>query len=81
MYNPNLGGGAILDVGCYPVSFSILLANLKQTNVPDPEILNVSGSICKTGVDEIAYASLSFEKKLLLKSELQLIFKWKIKHQ
>ena len=67
LYNPDLGGGAILDVGCYPVSFSILLANLKQTNASDPEILNVSGSICKTGVDEIAYASLVFEKKIIAK--------------
>ena len=67
LYNPDLGGGAILDVGCYPVSLSILLANLKQTNAPDPEILNVSGSICKTGVDEIAYASLIFEKKIIAK--------------
>ena len=67
LHNPNLGGGAILDVGCYPVSFSILLANLKKTNVPEPEILNVSGSICKTNVDEIAYASLVFEKKIIAK--------------
>ena len=67
LYNPNLGGGAILDIGCYPVSFSILLANLKKTNAPDPEILNVSGSICKTNVDEIAYASLVFEKKIIAK--------------
>ena len=67
LYNPDLGGGAILDVGCYPVSFSILLANLKKTNVPEPEILNVSGSIYKTNVDEIAYASLVFEKKIIAK--------------
>ena len=34
---------------------------------PEPEILNVSGSICKTNVDEIAYASLVFEKKIIAK--------------
>ena len=28
LYNKELGGGAILDVGCYPVSFSILIASL-----------------------------------------------------
>ena len=67
LYNPNLGGGAILDVGCYPVSFSTLLANLDQTNVSEPELLDVSGSICKTGVDDIAYASLVFEKKITAK--------------
>ena len=26
LYNKGLGGGAILDLGCYPVSFSILIA-------------------------------------------------------
>ena len=45
-------------------------ANLKKTNAPDPEILNVSGSICKTNVDEIAYASLVFEKKIIEIREL-----------
>jgi len=64
LYNPNLGGGAILDVGCYPVSFSTLLANLDQTNLSEPELLDVAGSICKTSVDDIAYASLVFEKKI-----------------
>ena len=67
LYNPNLGGGAILDVGCYPVSFSNLLGNLNQTNISDPEILNVNGSICETGVDDIAYASLLFNKKITAK--------------
>ena len=77
LYNPNLGGGAILDVGCYPVSFSVLIANLKQANVPDPEILNVYGSICKTGVDEIAYASLVFEKKITAKIGAAIRFQMK----
>ena len=27
LYNKELGGGAILDVGCYPVSFSIFIAS------------------------------------------------------
>ena len=30
LFNPEFGGGAILDVGCYPVSFSTLLANIKE---------------------------------------------------
>ena len=28
LYNKELGGGAILDLGCYPVSFSILIASI-----------------------------------------------------
>ena len=30
LFDPKLGGGAILDVGCYPVSFSSLIANIKK---------------------------------------------------
>ena len=67
LYNLELGGGAILDVGCYPVSFSTLLGNLEQKNFSEPELIDVSGSICKTGVDDIAYASLLFNKKITAK--------------
>jgi len=67
LYDPNLGGGAILDVGCYPISFSTLLANLDKKNLAEPEVLDVSGSICKTSVDDIAYASLLFENKIIAK--------------
>ena len=67
LYNPDLGGGAILDVGCYPVSFSSLIANLDQSNLDNPEIVDVSGSICETGVDEIAYSTLIFKKKFTAK--------------
>ena len=28
LFNKNLGGGCILDLGCYPVSFSVLVASL-----------------------------------------------------
>ena len=30
LYNKNLGGGAILDLGCYPVSLSTLIAPLSS---------------------------------------------------
>ena len=58
---------SILDVGCYPVSFSSLIANLDQSNLDNPEIVDVSGSICETGVDEIAYSTLIFKKKFTAK--------------
>ena len=79
LFNPDLGGGAILDVGCYPVSFSILLANLKKTGTAEPKILNVSGSICKTNVDDIAYASLVFENKII--SKIGAAIRLKMKNQ
>ena len=67
LFDPSLGGGAILDVGCYPVSFVNLIANLKYINIDVPEIIDVSGSISETGVDEIAYATLIFKKKIAAK--------------
>jgi len=66
LFNLELGGGAILDVGCYPLSFSNLIANLyNEKNEEDsPAITDVSGSICETGVDDIAYATLSYKNKI-----------------
>ena len=67
LFNPKLGGGAILDVGCYPVSFSSLIANIKEKDkLAEPEFLDVSGSLCSTGVEECAYATLEFNNKLNL---------------
>ena len=68
LFNPKLGGGAILDVGCYPVSFSSLIANIKEKDkLAEPEFLDVSGSLCSTGVEECAYATLEFNNKMTAK--------------
>ena len=50
LFNKKTGGGAILDVGCYPVSF----ANLFNENGKKLEIKSVKGSLSKTGVDDYA---------------------------
>ena len=65
LFNLKLGGGAILDIGCYPVSFSNLIANInnKQKNLI-PKIASVSGNVFKTGVDNEAYAILEYENKI-----------------
>ncbi|MDB9760712.1 Gfo/Idh/MocA family oxidoreductase [Pelagibacteraceae bacterium] len=61
LFDLKLGGGAILDIGCYPVSISNLIANINNTkNEIAPEIEDVSGSFHKSGVDEIAYATLNY---------------------
>ena len=68
IFNQRLGGGAILDVGCYPVSFSTLIANLVEENIlSKPEIFDVSGSFCNTGVDEYAHATLKFKNGIIAK--------------
>jgi predicted dehydrogenase/aryl-alcohol dehydrogenase-like predicted oxidoreductase len=61
LFAPELAGGGILDVGCYPVSVSRLIAGaaLGQT-FADPEELTGTGHLGETGVDEWAVATLRF---------------------
>ena len=59
--DPKLGGGAINDIGCYPISFSNKLANLYNKN--KVRELICFGEIGKTGVDEHAEARVIYENK------------------
>jgi len=62
LYNKELGGGAILDLGCYPVSFSILVASLiSKFDFNKIKILNKKKEIGITGVDMDSFAELDFE--------------------
>lgn len=65
LFNKNLGGGCILDVGCYTTSFCLMIAKIlfgkSSSNI---ELENITGSIGVTGVDESAEADLIFDKKL-----------------
>jgi predicted dehydrogenase len=47
LFDPALGGGALLDVGIYPVSFSFMVFGA-------PQELQSSATMGETGVDEIA---------------------------
>ena len=68
MFDKKLGGGAILDVGCYPVSYSNLLAKLKdKKNFEIPKLIEVKGSLCETGVDEFSYATLKYKNGIMSK--------------
>ena len=65
--NKRLGGGGILDVGCYPVSLSRLLAGAASGKA-FAEPLEVRGQARlnpQTGVDEYATALLSFPGGIL----------------
>lgn len=44
IYDPALGGGALLDVGIYPIAFSAMVS-------PAKELLHASGRMTQTGVD------------------------------
>ena len=62
LFNKKLGGGAILDLGCYPVSFSTLIASLvSKINYDKVKIINKKKEIGSTGVDVDAYMELVFE--------------------
>lgn len=61
LYNRALGGGGILDVGCYPVSMSRLVAGV-ATGKPfaNPTQVKAFGHIGEAGSDEWAAAVMQF---------------------
>jgi predicted dehydrogenase len=61
LFDLSLGGGAILDVGGYPVSFARLLAGVVEgTPFAEPMRLQATGASGPTGADELASALLTF---------------------
>ena len=65
LFNKKFGGGAILDLGCYPVSMSNLIANLDNQKESVPEIFDVNGKIFETGVDTEAEAKLRYKNDIV----------------
>lgn len=66
LFNKALGGGCILDVGCYPISFSRMVAGLAQgKDFAEPEKLCGCRHMAPTGVDQHAVASMQFSGGLL----------------
>ena len=61
-FDKGLGGGCILDLGCYPSSFSLLIGSLKnKSNMNSFKIKNVLIEKGETGVDIDSAAELSFQ--------------------
>ncbi|RYI05951.1 MAG: Gfo/Idh/MocA family oxidoreductase, partial [Acetobacteraceae bacterium] len=61
LYDPALGGGAILDVGCYPVSLARLIAGAAAGQAfANPITVKGTGTVAPTGVDALAYGLLGF---------------------
>jgi predicted dehydrogenase len=61
LFDRALGGGGILDVGGYPVSFARLVAGcVEGAPFAEPARLYGSAVVGPTGVDELATAQLSF---------------------
>ena len=59
--DPQLGGGAILDIGCYPLTMCKLIAgHLQGQQFADPKSLEASGQLDETGVDLQSHAHIIF---------------------
>jgi len=69
IFNKSLGGGAILDIGCYPFSF----LNLICKNNENIEFKSVKGSFAITGVDDSAEANLIIGNNI--RSNIKVSFK------
>ena len=63
LFNKQLGGGAINDIGCYPISFSVLLAKMlqKQNNEILYNIVEANGKINFRGTDDDAFLKINFK--------------------
>jgi len=62
LFNKQLGGGCILDLGCYTTSFSLLIASLiKSINYKNFKLKNVKKKFGSTGVEIDAEGELIFE--------------------
>ena len=68
LFNKKLGGGAILDVGCYPLSLSTFI-NSSTYNVAtnDIKLEKVNTLYCESGVDIFSEAKLNFNDKFISK--------------
>ncbi len=62
LFNKDLAGGAILDVGLYPVSLSRIIAgaNLGKKFI-NPNSISAEAKIGETGVDEVSSAIMEFD--------------------
>jgi predicted dehydrogenase len=61
LFDPRLGGGAILDVGCYSMSFARMVAGwVLHDDAAEPSEFLGGGHLAESGVDDWAVASLLF---------------------
>ena len=64
LFDLALGGGSILDVGGYPVSFARLVAGVAEdARFAEPTKLTATGHIGPTGVDELASAQSDVRRR------------------
>jgi len=69
LFNKKLGGGAILDIGCYPLS----LLNFFYKDNNQYKFLNTNGSFTQTNVEDYAEAEIEINNKV--KCQIKVSFK------
>ena len=66
LFNKDLGGGSILDLGCYPVSLvSFLNLITYNVDIESIKIIKVDKEICESGVDIYSNIELNFDDKFI----------------
>ena len=66
LYNREMGGGGILDIGCYTASMARKVAGAADNKLfLNPISVKGNGKIGPTGVDHIAAATLKFENDII----------------
>ncbi len=73
LFNKKLGGGCILDLGCYPSSFSLLIGSLISSKNHEFKIKKKRIEIGETNVDVDSYAKVYFDNNFF--SEINASFK------
>lgn len=65
-HNKELGGGGILDIGCYPASMARFVAGAAAGRpFLDPTVVKAAGKVSPTGVDLYTAATLQFENDII----------------
>ena len=73
-FNKKLGGGCILDLGCYPTSFSLLINSINnKIDKFNFSLSNISKDISETGIDIHSSVELLFKNGF--KSKVETSFK------
>ncbi len=66
LFKNALGGGGILDVGCYPVSFARLIAGAADRQpFAEPEAVEAAGELTEAGVDAWTAGVLRFRSGIV----------------
>ncbi|MDG2061444.1 MAG: aldo/keto reductase [SAR86 cluster bacterium] len=61
LLNPDLGGGSILDIGCYPMSFARMIVGIQEGKLfANPSSIEAKGTLSPEGIDLFSSANLEF---------------------